>query len=478
MKRQWIAILCIILLILSPLLVSASAMAATKKSGSYEWPSGPSINAESAIVMEASTGLILYSKNINTKHYPASTTKIMTALLGLENSSLGDTVTFSKHAIYNVEAGSSVLPANVGEQLTMQQCIYALMLISGNDVAYAIAEHCAGNIDKFADLMNKKAKELGCKNTHFTNPHGLPDNNHYSTAYDLALITREAMKNEAFRKIAGTRRYVIPPTNKMNDTRYLLNHHKLISKEGYSYDGIIGGKTGYTTVSKYNLVTVAKRGNLELICVVMKDDSIVHQYTDTEKLFDYGFGNFSIYPIKDLDNSTALDESPLFTKYNSLLSEADSPISIDSNGYLILPNTASYRDAKRKVSFYTTESKQKVIAASSDTGSKQNIIGKISYSYDGKYVGGANILYNNKKSPCLTQPDSSIKNPTSVPTQTSSKSGGNLLWFIIGGIVGFIVISGALYLFIQERQRLKRRHAYYKKRALHKRFKKDDFLDL
>jgi D-alanyl-D-alanine carboxypeptidase len=480
MKRQWIAILCIFLLILSPLLVSVSAMAETKKSGSDEWPSGPSINAESAIVMEASTGLILYEKNMNDKHYPASTTKIMTALLGLENSSLGDTVTFSKNAIYNVESGSSVLPANVGEQLTMQQCIYALMLISGNDVAYAIAEHCAGNVDKFADLMNKKAKELGCKNTHFTNPHGLPNNDHYSTAYDLALITQEAMKNESFRKIAGTRRYVIPPTNKMSDTRYLLNHHKLISKEGFSYDGIIGGKTGYTTISKYNLVTVAKRGDLELICVVMKDDNILHQYTDTEKLFDYGFNNFSIYPIADLDNSTVMDETPLFTKYNSLLSESDSPISIDSNGYLILPNTASSKDAKREVSFYTTDSKEKDIAASSDTDSKQNIIGKISYSYDGKYVGSANILYNNKKSPSLAQTDSNIKNPTSAPTKsdTSSKSGGSPIPFIIGGIVGLIVIGGALYYFIQERQRLRRRHAYYKKRALHKKFNKDDFLDL
>lgn len=479
MKRQWIAYLCVILIILSPLFVSAKAMASAKEAtGSKDWPSGPNVYAESAIVMEASTGLILYEKNIHDEHYPASTTKVMTALLAAENSSLGDTVTFSKNAIYNVERGSSVLPANVGEQLTMQQCLYALMLISGNDVAYAIAEHVAGNIDSFADLMNAKAKELGCKNTHFVNPHGLPNDKHYSSAYDLALITREAMKNDSLRKIMGTRRYVIPPTNKQKDTRYLLNHHKLISKEGFSYDGIIGGKTGYTVVSKYNLVTVAKRGNLELICVVMKDDNIIHQYTDTEALFDYGFNNFTIYPIADLDNTDTLSESPLFTRYNALLSETDSPISIDTNGYLVLPNTASLKDAKREVSFSTSDS-QNSENASADTDSQNKVIGKISYTYDGKYVGGANILYKKEKSPALIKTSSDTKNPTSAPiAESSSKSGGNFLPFIIGGIVGFIIIAIIIYYFIVERPRLKRRHAYYKKRALHKRFHNDDFLGL
>lgn len=478
MKQRWIAVLSIFIILLSPVLSSASVMAATtNKSGQDEWPKGPSIYAESAIVMEASTGLILYKKNMDEVHYPASTTKIMTALLAVENSSLGDTVTFSKNSIYNVEAGSSVLPANVGEQLTMQQCLYALMLVSGNDVAYAIAEHVAGDVNSFADLMNKRAKELGCKNTHFTNPHGLPDDKHYSSAYDLALITREALKDDSLRKIFGTRRYVIPPTNRQKDTRYLLNHHKLISREeGFSYDGVIGGKTGYTYISKYNLVTVAKRGNLELICVIMKDDSKYHQYTDTEKLFDYGFDNFSVYPIAELDNESTLSDSPLFTRYNALLSEADTPISIDKSGYLILPKTASLQDAKKEVSFSTSDSSKS--NTSSGSNLSQKVIGRISYTYDGRNVGGADILYTSKESPYLIKEETDTKNPTPAPqSEASEGSGKNLHLIIIGCLVGLIVLLAVLYYFIQERQRLKRRHAFYKKRALHKRFHDDDFLN-
>ncbi|MDD3173568.1 MAG: D-alanyl-D-alanine carboxypeptidase [Herbinix sp.] len=477
MKRQWTAIISIFIIILSPLIGTTQAMATTKEDTTKEdWPSGPSVYAESAIVMEASTGLVLYEKNINDEHYPASITKIMTVLLALENSSLGDVVTFSENAVYDVDADSSRLWINVGEQLTMRQCLYAILLESANDVAYAVAEHVAGSVDNFANLMNEKAKSLGCKNTHFVNPHGLPEDNHYTTAYDMALITREAMKNEAFRKIFDTRSYQIPPTNLQTETRYLHNHHDFVKSDGYLYDDCIGGKTGYTNIARFTLVSAAKRGDLELICVIMKDDSNEHQYTDTQKLFDYAFDNFSIYPIADLEDSATLSESPLFTRYNSLLSQSDTPIITDKNGYLVLPNTASFEDALKEVSFFSSDT-----STSADSGSDGKVIGKISYTYDGKYVGGADILYHSTETPALIQTESNTKNnPTATPNSnstTASKSSRSLRPLIIGSIVGLIIIVIGLYYNFVERPRLKRRHAYYKKRALRKSYK-DDFFNL
>jgi D-alanyl-D-alanine carboxypeptidase len=475
MKRQVIAFLSIILILLSPLFsaVKASATESTTTNGDV-WPSGPNVFAESAIVMEASTGLVLYEKNINKEQYPASITKIMSALLAIENSSLGDVVTFSKNAVFDVDLDSSRIGIDVGEKLTMQQCLYAILLESANEVTYAVAEHVGGTIPDFAKMMNDRAKSLGCLNTNFTNPHGLHDNNHYTSAYDMALITREAMKNETFRKIFATRTYQIPPTNIQSETRYLRNHHKFVLKQDYHYDDCIGGKTGYTSNSKFTLVSVAKRGDLELICVIMKDDTTEHQYTDSQKLLDFAFDNFSIYPIADLETEEALNESPLFTRYNSLLSKAETPIVTDEKGYLVLPNTASFKDAQKEVTFFPSDSKD-----SSVKQSNGNVIGTISYTYHDKYVGGADILYNSVKKPELIHKDPEIKNPSVDPNDSSpAKSSGSLRPIIIGGIVGFFVLVIILYFIFIERPRLKRRNAYYKKRAHRKSYKDDDFLDL
>jgi D-alanyl-D-alanine carboxypeptidase len=482
MKRQLIAFLSIITLLFTPIITSVQATATANDVIADVWPSGPSVYAESAIVMEASTGLILYEKNINQTYYPASITKIMTALLAIENSSLGDVVTFSKKAIFDVDLDSSRIGIDVGEQLTMQQCLYAILLESANEVTYAMAEHVAGTMPAFAQMMTERAKSIGCLNTNFVNPHGLHDNNHYTTAYDMALITKEAMKNETFRKIFATRTSQIPPTNIQSEIRYLRNHHKFILKQDYLYDGCIGGKTGYTSVSKYTLVTVAKRGDLELICVVMRDDSSNHQYIDTQNLLDFAYENFSIYPIADLETSQALNESPLFTRYNSLLSQSETPIVTDEKGYLVLPNTASFEDAQKEVTFFSssdTESSSDSVSPSLDTGS--TVIGEISYTYDGKYVGGADILYNSVEKPALIQREPEKENPTPSPTDETvppGKTKGSLRPVIIGGIVGLFVLVIGLYFVLVERPRLKRRNAYYKKRANRKIYKDDDFLDL
>ena len=471
MKRKFIALLSILIISLSPLLISVPVEASTTGNGE-NWPDGPSVYAESAIVMEASTGLILYEKNINETHYPASITKIMTALLAIENSNMGEVVTFSKKAVFDVDLDSSRIGIDVGEQLTMQQCLYGVLLESANEVSYAVAEHVAGSAEEFAKRMTARAKSLGCLNTNFVNPHGLHDENHYTTSYDMALITREAMKNDTFRKIFAARTYQIPPTNIQSETRYLRNHHRFILRQSYRYDDCIGGKTGYTSKSKFTLVSVAKRGDLELICVVMRDDSSEHQYTDTQKLFDYGFDNFSIYPIADLESSKTLAESPMFNRYNPLLSEISSPITTDEKGYLVLPNSASFKDAKKEVTFYP---------ASEQTTTPQNhtTVGKISYTYHGKYVGGADILLKKDQPLQLKHTNTEKNNPTSAPVASApAKADKSLRPIILGGIVGLFVLIIILYFVLVEAPRLKRRNAYYKKRAKRKSYKDDDFLDL
>lgn len=471
MKRQAIALMSLILIFLSPLFSAVSAKASSLEDSS-DWPDGPGVFAESAIVMEASTGLILYEKNMDEVHYPASITKIMTALLAIENSNLGEIVTFSKKAIFDVDLNSSRIGIDVGEQLTMQQCLYAILLESANEVSYAVAEHVAGSAEEFAKMMTERAKSLGCENTNFVNPHGLHDDNHYTSAHDMALITREAMKNETFRKIFGTRTYQIPPTNIQEESRYCANHHRFILKQTYRYDDCIGGKTGYTSKSRYTLVSVAKRGDLELICVVMRDDTSAHQYTDTQKLFDFGFDNFSVYTIGDQETAQILEESPMFTRYNPLLSTAATPIITDEKGYLILPNSASALDAKKEVTFYPASEQ-------TTTLNSNTVIGKISYTYLGKYVGGADILYHNNETLRLVQSPAEKNNPTSTPENpVPEKADKSLRPIILGGIIGLFVLITVLYFILVERPRLKRRSAYYKKRARRKLYNDNDFLDL
>lgn len=480
MKRFIAALLSIFIILLSPFFPAVSVKATTASAeDKAEWPDGPGVNAESAVVMDSATGLVLYEKNMDKVHYPASITKIMTSLLAIENCNLGEIVTFSKKAIYDVDLESSRIGIDVGEQLTMQQCLYAILLSSDNQAAYAVAEHVSGTVKDFAVLMNQKAKELGCTNTNFVNPNGLHDDNHYTTCHDMALITQAAMKNETFRKIFGSRTYTIPPTNIQSESRPLANHHDFVLRQGYHYDDCIGGKTGYTSKARYTLVSVAKRNDLELICVVMRDDSNEHQYTDTQKLFDYAYDNFQIYPIADLESTQVINESPMFTRYNPLLSKSASPIEIDEKGYVVLPITASFEDAKKEVTFYSATSKDSEASNASSDAVKDNVIGKISYTYDGKYVGGADILYKESNSLQLVQKEAQKNNPTSVPEDTTpDRSDTSLRPIIFGSIIGLFILIAILYFILVERPRLKRRSAYYKKRARRKSYKDDDFLNL
>lgn len=241
-------------------------------------------DAAAAVVIEAETGRVLYAMNETQRLPMASTTKIMTALLALENASLDDIVTAGENA-FGVPGTSIYLQK--GESLTMQQMLYGLMLASGNDAAVAIAEHVAGSLDAFCDRMNARAQLLGCENTHFATPHGLPAEQHYTTAYDLALIAREAMRNEDFRRIVSTQRATIPWQGHDYD-RVLTNKNRLLS----TYTGALGIKTGYTRAAGRCLAFAAERDGMTLIGAVL---NCPDWFAQSAALLDQTFEKYEMY---------------------------------------------------------------------------------------------------------------------------------------------------------------------------------------
>ena len=337
------------------------------------WPEEIGVNSPSAILLEANTGTILYDKNSKEKLYPASITKIMTTMIALEHADLDEIVTFSDASIDNTEG--SGIARDYGEQMSMEECLYAIMLESANECAYAVAEHVAGSIEAFAEMMYAKAAELGCVNTNFVNPHGLHDNNHYTCSYDMALIAKAAYENETFRIITGTKARMIPPTNKHAEETPLQNHNKLLhryQKGNYVYEYCTGGKTGYTTVANATLVTYAEKDGMILVCVVMNTDS-TSEWTDSIALFDYGFDNFHLVNVAENETNYAVQED---VNENSI-SGAEPFVELDKESNILLPKMAEFTDVKSTISYNTEVS---------------NVAGSITYTYAGREVGSADIV--------------------------------------------------------------------------------------
>lgn len=258
------------------------------------WPAGPQIEAEAAVVMDADTRAFLYSKNCEAKEYPASITKVMTALVAIENSeNLNKKITFSEYAVYSIEADSSHIGIQPGEKMKLIDALYGLMLESANDAANGIAEYVAGSLDGFAQLMNEKAAQLGCINTHFVNAHGLHSEDHYTCARDMALIMQAAVENPILCEIMGTKEYMIKKTNKVKERRYLYNHNKMLVDSDYTYEGCIGGKTGFTSDALNTLVTADERDGRTLISVILRTNGASKTYTESTAILDYGFSQFT-----------------------------------------------------------------------------------------------------------------------------------------------------------------------------------------
>lgn len=269
--------------------------------GIQGWPQASDISSTAAIVMETSNNTVLYSKNADQALYPASAVKVMTCLMALENSSLDDQVTMTATGVSGVTDGGANISAQLDEVFTMEQCLYAIMVASANDIALQVVEHISGSVEDFVAAMNTRAQELGCTNTVFTNPTGLPDENQHTTAHDMALIMEAAMANDTFRTIAQTTSYTIPATNVSGGDRVLTNNFTMINSSSDSYyEPCIGGKEGYTEASGSTLVCEASKNNMKLVCVVLNGASGV---TDDEAiaLLNYGFENFTPLTLPDDD---------------------------------------------------------------------------------------------------------------------------------------------------------------------------------
>lgn len=301
----------------------------------------PEIKSESAVMIDAKTGDILYQKNSSEQMYPASITKIITGILAIESGKLDDSVVVSSDA---VRAEGTRVYLMEDEQVPLRKLVQGLLINSGNDAAVAIAEYLAGDVDSFADQMNAFAKKVGAENTHFVNPNGLFDEEHYTTAEDMAKITQYAMKNEEFREVVSTKE--LPWVGEGWETT-LRNHHQLL----WDYPGTIGVKNGYVDESKHTLVTAVSRDNLDVIIVTLKAPTSRAAYWDTMALGDYGFANFERQTLPSGTKIEALNGEtyPLKEDLSVTLRKGEEPVQDvssdgelqlkDSNGNVLLTHT-------------------------------------------------------------------------------------------------------------------------------------------
>lgn len=393
------------------------------------WPQGPEIGAEGAILMEANTGTILYAKNIDEKLYPASTTKILTALVAIENASLDETVSFSNDAVFSIEKGSSNMGMDVGQSITMEQCLYGILVYSANEVCNAVGEHIAGSMDNYVAMMNQKAAELGCTNSHFVTTNGLHDENHYTTPRDLATIACAFFSNETLSKMAGTNYYHIAPTDTQPDDIDLWTHNSLTAGT-YQYEGYIGGKTGFTSDSRQTLVSCAERDGIKLICVIMREES-PNQFLDTIALFDYGFNNFQKINISENETNYSVNNSDLFNTDSDIFFSNDPIVEIDSNDCVIIPKTVTFADLTSSLSYETS-------AADPDSSS---MLAKINYQYHGADVGSASITLTAVQAP--SQTGSEETGPASISDSEvpeESQTGGKVIFINILKVIGIILL--------------------------------------
>ena len=407
----------------------------------------PSIESLSGIVMNIDTGTIIYEKDAYKKHYPASITKVMTALIAIEKGDMNSTVTLSDAAVDNTPRDSSNIALSYGEKLTLKNALYGMLLSSANEAAYAIAEHIGGSLPAFCDMMNSKAAELGCKNTHFVNASGLHDKDHYTCAYDMALIGCAAYKLTDFRAISSTLTYTIPPTN-LNTERVLWHgDDMLFSSSEYYNQYVTCGKTGYTDEANGTLITFAEKDGQRLVCVVMDVVPSSKTFTDTTKLLDFCFNNYHyIKPLEHFSFSKLENDSSVLQNYYSSLPHQLPNLSTDTDYSLYVRTYINPDNIDRNI----------VLFSATDS----EIVGRIELSFEGEKLGEVDIINNDFISPV----------PSELTTEdTSSSKGGFKFHFYY--VIIFVIIVVLVLIFVEihmiqkrERQR-KRIHSYPYKKA-------------
>ena len=363
------------------------------------------LDAQSAILIDASSGDILYEREIDKAQYPASITKLMTVLLALEYGNLDETMHFSHDAVFSIEPGSSHIAIDFDEEITMRQGLYAIMLQSANEVSNGVAEHIDGTMDAFAQHMTLRAKELGCTNTNFVNANGLHNENHYTSAHDMALIAKELLKFDFFKELMLTKYYEIPPTNKQPETRYLYGQNQLIKDSSiFYYDKCIGGKTGFTNEAGNTLVAFAQDGDTTLISVVLKSTGY-GEYTDTAALFNFGFNNFETKTIAKKGNICTTINVTQETKKG--INDLGTINAIYSDNVV-----ASLPKGFALANITTHNQLPQSIEAPVTTGQP---LGATIFEIDGTQIASANIVSQNKLPlESATTNESDTKNPISI----------------------------------------------------------------
>lgn len=379
------------------------------------WPEGPQIYGESGIVMDMQSGAILYGKEIDERHYPASITKVLTALVAMEHSSLTDIVTFSQESVLGLEKGYSHIGMRQGEQITMKDALHALMLASANEVAYAIGETVGGTYEHFLEMMNEKARELGCTGTHFVNVNGVFSEDHYTTARDMALISRAAFSHQELLDIVQTKEYTIPPTNLETESRTFQQKHKMMVADKEFDARCIGGKTGYTEEAFNTLVTIMESDGRKIVAVIMK--SRKDTYPDTKKICDYAFENFEEVNISENEKSKQIS-------------------GIAPEACVTLPKNVSFRELKWKAD---------------DNGN-------LNYTYKGQLVGTTKAVVKKELKVPKKEEKTKEKAAKTFPV-------GRIILVVLAilGIAGLIALSvfvGKKNKIIKEQRRRRReRHA-------------------
>ena len=476
------SILCFLLFFLLPLSDSIKVYAATW--GSVE------LTGESAVLMDADTGAILFSKNGEEKGYPAIITKVLTALVVLDHCNLDEKVTFSHDAVYNVDAGSSNAQIEAGDVLTVNDCLHALLLKSANESANALAEHVAGSREAFAEMMNDKAKELGCTGSHFDNPSGLFSENHYTTAKDMALIAVAAFHNEKFLDIEKNLRHTLNGLQRLPEGNTIYMEHKMMLPDSRFYDKrVVAGKTGFTKNSGNTLLTLAKEGDRRLVTVVLGDKTPYH-YIDTKALLDLGFLETEQQELEDSANYlerirleavkqgyiTAEDKLHFSGKVLLSLPKEASQEGLEFQ--FLLPKTEETEDTSADDMTANEESPTTGADASVSSGSsirrlKEKSLPELVFLLDGRMVGKAS-LYKEQNIRVMFE-EASPKTKAAFFAVTISGV------TVIIAILAFLFGGGALYgakNIVDERKRRKKWKERRKKRLEEMKISEEEFRKL
>lgn len=442
-SRKIIAKIVSIILIL---LYAIPARAVATSSNATSWPYySEKVDAKAAFVMDANSSKVLYSLNPDAKLYPASLAKIMTAIVVLDNANgnYDDLVTFSYNAVTrDIDRHSVTIGASAGDQLSIKDCLYSLLLPSANDAANALAEHVAGSINDFALLMNERAKNLGLKDTHFVNPSGLHDDNQYTTAHDMAIILQCALSYPIFAQISSSVSYRHAPIRKYknpeNSNNQVLNTTSiLVPGSGYYYNGITAGKTGHTNDAGYNLAASARKHDMNLICVVLGCEKDRTRYQEAKSLFDFYFNNYQSLSIKQTDPRFSESISTISINDVNLIDSLN--ITCDEFYHITFPNDSDLNKVTSKISYQVDDIYNKYAIGYIEYFLENEFIGKC--TLEGRNLEAADSIYTNHLNLSSQLNDDDNQNEISNNTNSNKVTSNALIY---KNTNGNIVVSQTL----------------------------------